>query len=136
MRSEIESAHEMTDEPRDSFDGTTATQRISSYVVDYLQDDGIGLSIIVSGGRKSFSLSGEALIDFIRRSLHFIIACGGRIVKDGPDGWEPDDSYGAAPDEIVENVIRSWQAAGEPDPEWGQWWFVLPRDFGHVDWRG
>jgi hypothetical protein len=125
----------MTDEPREISTGTPISEWITFYKDD-LEDDGVGLWSIVEHGRVGFSLSGDALIDFIRRSLHFIIACGGRIVKDGPDGWEPDDSYGTTPDEIVENVVRSWQAAGEPDPEWGQWRFVLPRDFGHVDWRG
>ncbi len=119
----------MIDEPREIESGETINEWISSVYKDNLLDIGTGLGGIVSDGSIGFQLSGEALVDFIRRSLHFIIGYGGRIVKSGSEGWEPDDSFGTTPNEVVENVIRAWQAAGEPDPEWGEWWFVLPKDF-------
>lgn len=122
----------MIDEPREISSGETVSEWMDVYRND-LKDNGAGLWAIVEHGRVGFGLSGDALLDFIRRSLRVVIAAGGQIVKDGPDGWEPDDSYGATPDEIVENVIRAWQAAGEPEPEWGEWWFVLPKDFRRRD---
>ncbi len=96
-----------------------------------LKDIGVGLRSIVYDGRDGFGLEGPALIGFVRRSLHALVARGAIPWQWGQPGtWELNKRihYGSdTPDEMVEGVIADWQARG--DLEWEDFWFALPQTF-------
>lgn len=121
----------MSSEPtRDIFGETeTVTEWLDSLAYD-LEDIGVGLSQIVGAGRYDFKFSESELDNFIRHSLT-------RLVKERakPRHWgslsypERDITlhYGNdTNEEIVEGVIADWNKMGQPDLEWGDFWFARP----------
>jgi len=119
----------MTDEPRSKFSGRTASEWIALLPTD-LDDIGVGMSAIIGAGRQSFGFEGNALVDFVRRSLYALVERGAT-----PRHWgSPSDPqrdiplhYGSDSNaEIVEGVIADWLASGGGDLEWGDFWFALP----------
>ena len=90
----------------------------------------MGLGGIIDDGHRGFGLEGEALVEFVRKSLRTLVEAGAR-----PWHWgTPEDidrdiplHYGNdTPDEIVEGVIADWLASGGGDLEWGDFRFILP----------
>ena len=65
---------------------------------------------IVDHGRTGFSLEGEALTDFVRRSIHALIDAGAKpVVGAGkPDQWKLQVQYGSNKHEVAEAVIDEW----------------------------
>ena len=117
----------MTDEPKHKIYGSSVNECIS-YTSSGLDDDvGVGLNGIIADGHLGFGLEGPALVDFVRRSLHTLVARGAK-----PRHWRLDGNiplhYGAdSPQEIVEGVIADWLASGGGDLEWGDFRFTLPK---------
>ena len=94
-----------------------------------LNDLPVGMWEIVAHGRTGFRLEGEALTDFVRRSIHALIDAGAKpVVGAGkPDQWKLQVQYGSNKHEVAEAVIDEWLRQGAHTPEpWTGLWFGLP----------
>ena len=92
-----------------------------------LSVDAVGLWQIISFGRDGFSLSGNELVDYVRRNLAALFAKGARPVIGATDNihiWMPVN-YGGSAEEMIDNIINEWIRCGR-DPDWGDVWFALP----------
>lgn len=92
-----------------------------------LEVDAVGMWQIVPVGEDSFGLRGEALKDFVRRSVVALVKRGAKPVRPSSQKrlvWEKQIQYGNAPDEIAENVINEWISSGE-EPNHDGLWFAL-----------
>lgn len=71
--------------------------------------------------RDSFSLDGDALKDFARRSIIALVERGAVPVRPSAEKdkfWEQQSQYGKSPEEVAENVLNEWQKSGrDPDTE-------------------
>jgi hypothetical protein len=93
-----------------------------------LNRDATGLWHIVCAGREGFGLSGQELIDFVRRSLLALFEKGAKPVTGATDDihiWRPLTNYQGDADQIAQTIIDEWQASGR-DPDAGGMWFALP----------
>jgi hypothetical protein len=121
----------MTIEPeRRSRYGETMSERIACWPGS-LNDLPVGLFQIIFQGRTGFDLEGEALIDFIRRSIYALVDAGAMPVRGagipGVEKWIFQPQYGRTKQEIAEAVIAEWLRDGAPTPEtWTGLWFGLP----------
>jgi hypothetical protein len=74
-----------------------------------LNDLPVGLWQIVDHGRAGFDLEGEALVEFIRRSIHSLLDAGAMPVRGagipGVEKWLLQTQYGRSKQEIAEAVI-------------------------------
>jgi len=116
----------MTQELRDRFYGYTIDEWISK-VPGELDVDAVGLWQIVSFGREGFELSGNSLVEYVRRNLLALTAAGARPVVGALDGehiWTKVD-YGDTADEVCDSIIAEWVASGR-DPNEGDVWFAKP----------
>ena len=94
-----------------------------------LNDLPVGMWEIVNDGRTGFGLEGEALTDFVRRSIYALIDAGAKPVAGGnkPNQWELQVQYGSNRWEIAQAVVDEWLRQGAPTPEpWTGLWFGLP----------
>lgn len=118
----------MTQELRGKSSGLTKSEYFNSMAY-WLSDIGIGLTMIVSTGRRDFNLEGPQLIAFVRLGLKELVRLGGRPRHIGSPR-NPDRNiplyYGENETSIVEGVIDDWVKLGMPDLEWGEFWFALP----------
>lgn len=99
-------------EPRNKYYGETMSEAIS-LVSGELPIDAVGMWQIVPKGRDGFDLTGDALVDFIRKCIHALLAAGAVPVRGGKGTgyeWVAQTQYGTTKEEITENVIREWQA--------------------------
>lgn len=118
----------MTTEPRHIGYGTPMSECIA-LMPTTLNDLPIGMWQIVDDGRRGFGLEGEALTDFVRRSIYALIDAGAKPVAGGnkPNQWELQVQYGSNRWEIAQAVIDEWLRQGTPTPEpWTGLWFGLP----------
>jgi hypothetical protein len=116
----------MNKKRRDKFYGQTVEEWIEK-IPGELPVDAVGLWQIVSFGRERFELSGEELVDAVRRSIAALLAKGAVPVVGTMDGiyiWTPV-KYGDSADEITEAIITEWRNSGR-DPDGGDVWFALP----------
>ena len=113
----------------DKNDGQPILEFIESIGFD-AENDLAQLLPVVSAGRHGYELRGDELDEFIRRCLHSILDHGALpTVNTGGLGYavhEATTQYGVTADAIVENVMAAWNAAGRPDPDWGEWAFSTP----------
>jgi hypothetical protein len=112
---------------RDRFYGDTIDEWIAKTPAE-LSRDAVGLWEIVSFGREGFDLSGQELIDFVRRSLLALFDKGAKPVTGAADNvhiWTPLSDYGDDPAEMSGTIIEEWQRSGQ-DPDFGGIWFALP----------
>jgi hypothetical protein len=89
--------------------------------------DAVGLWQIMAHGRDGFELSGDDLIDFVRRCLLALFAKGAKPVVGATDGafiWKVVN-YGKTADEMAQAIIDEWVASGR-EPDVGGPWFALP----------
>jgi hypothetical protein len=116
----------MTQELRDKFFGTTIEEQLEE-TCNVLEIDGMGLWHIVSFGREGFGLSGDALVDYVRRHLWALLRKGATpvMMDDPPYYWKPKH-YGSTDQETVDAVIQEWLSSGH-DPDEGGIWFALPK---------
>ncbi len=117
----------MTKEPESRYGGTM-TEWIARWPAT-LNDLPVGLWEIIFHGRVGFGLEGEALIDFIRRSIHSLRDAGTMPVRGAgiPGQWLLQTQYGRTKQEIADAVIAEWLRDGAPTPEtWTGLWFGLP----------
>jgi hypothetical protein len=118
----------MTTEPRHRYYGTLMSDEIK-LIPNSLNDLPVGMWELVDAGRKSFSLEGEALADYLRRCIYELMDAGAKPVVGGnkPNKWELQVQYGSNKFEVAEAVIREWLRQGAPTPEpWTGVWFGLP----------
>jgi hypothetical protein len=116
----------MKNELRDKFYGQTVEEWIEKLPGE-LPIDAVGLWQITSFGRGGFDLSGEQLVDAVRRSIAALLAKGAVPVVGAMDGihvWT-SVNYGDTADEIAEAIITEWRGSGR-DPDAGDVWFALP----------
>src|SRR6266849_5842529 len=116
----------MNKERRDKIYGQTVGEWIEK-IPGELPIDAVGLWQIVSFGREGFELSGEELVDAVRRSITALLAKGAVPVVGARDGihvWTPV-KYGDTADETIEAIITEWRNLGR-DPDGGDVWFALP----------
>jgi hypothetical protein len=82
---------------------------------------------IVPFAREAFELSGEELVNVVRRSIAALLAKGAVPVVGAMDGvhfWTPV-SYGDNSEEICQAIVTEWRNSGR-DPDAGDVWFALP----------
>jgi hypothetical protein len=116
----------MNGELRHKHYGTTIEEWILK-VPGELPVDAVGLWQIVSSGREGFGLSGDSLVDFVRRCLTGLLSAGAKPVIGATDNehiWITVD-YGDKPERIIEAIVQEWQNAGR-DPDVGDVWFAQP----------
>jgi hypothetical protein len=92
-----------------------------------LEFDAVSLRNIVVAGREGFGLSGEQLIEYVRRNILVLVAKGAKPVVGAADGehyWSLAE-YGKSEDEIADAIMDEWQREGR-DPELGGVSFALP----------
>jgi hypothetical protein len=117
----------MNKEPRDA-SGLPMSEWIAG-LNGGLNDLPVGMWRIVDRGRRGFGLEGEALTDFVRRSIYALIDAGAKpVVGAGkPNQWKLQVQYGTNRWEIAQAVIAEWLQQGAPTPEpWEGLWFGLP----------
>lgn len=127
----------MSSEPLHRDTGKTLSEVIAQHPIE-LAYDAHALMYIVPVGRVCFGLKGDALTDYVRRSVRAMLESGGvpvtHVAGNGYDyTYEP--KYGSTIDEITEGVVKEWLAlpddplvlAGEgawfarPDPKFPKW---------------
>ncbi len=116
----------MKKERRKKYYGHTVEEWIEK-VPGELAVDAVGLWQIVSSGRAGFGLSGDELVDYVRRNLFALFAKGAKPVRGAFDNihiWTLVD-YGNTPEEMADGIIKEWLRSGR-DPDVGGVWFALP----------
>jgi hypothetical protein len=116
----------MIRELRHRFYGTTVEEWIEK-VPGELSRDAVALWQIVSSGRDGFGLSGDELVDYVRRNLFALFKKGAKPVMGALDNvhiWMLM-SYGETPVEMADAIIGEWLNSGR-DPDVGGVWFALP----------
>jgi hypothetical protein len=122
----------MTQGPRDKFYGCTIDEWISKVPGEF-EVDAVGLWQIVSFGQEGFGLSGGALVEYVRRNLLTLMACGAKPIVGAVDGehiWITID-YGETPEKICEPILAEWLASGR-DPNEGDVWFAQPHIYNAI----
>ena len=122
----------MNRELRDKFYGQTVEEWISKLPGE-LPLDAVGLWQIVSFGREGFELSGEELVDVVRRGIKELLARGAKPVVGAMDGvhvWTTV-TCGNNVESMSEAIIEEWRNSGR-DPDGGDVWFALPHIFNAV----
>jgi len=113
-------------EPIDKYFGVPLSEWIGR-LPNNLQSDAVGLWHLIPAGRDSFSLDGDALKDFVRRSVIALVERGAVPVRPSAEKdkfWEEQIQYGKFPEEIADNVVIEWQNSGK-DPNENGLWFAL-----------
>jgi hypothetical protein len=116
----------MEKELRDKFYGDTIEERIEKVPAELLVD-AVGLWQIVSFGREGFGLSGDKLVDYVRRHLFALFAKGAKPVQGAMDNihiWTLVN-YGETAEQMADAIINEWRNSGR-DPDVGSVWFALP----------
>lgn len=101
----------MIDESRDKDSGETISEAISQYPHE-LDRDAVGIWQIVPGGRMDFGLSGDALADYVRRTIYALLDAGAVPVRHVPGSgfrWSRQTQYGLTREEIAEAIIAEWE---------------------------
>lgn len=117
----------MTREPVDRDFGIPLSEWIER-IPNELEMDAVGLWQIVPVGRESFYLEGDALTDFVMRSVIALIKRGAVPVRPAADKenfWEIQTQYGKLPEEIARNVVNEWQQYGMDPTEDGLWFTLV-----------
>lgn len=116
----------MTTEPVDKYFGISLSEWIER-TPNELEMDAVGLWQIVPVGRESFGLEGDALRDFVRRSIVTLIRRGASPARPSVEKdkfWDKQDKYGTSPEEIADNVLIELINSGA-DPNEDGLWFAL-----------
>ncbi len=121
----------MNKEPLHKRYGTPLSEWIE-LIPNELPRDAVGIYQIVPAGRDGFGLTGDHLVDFVRRSIHGLLDAGAVPVRGGKGtgyGWVWQRQYGTSKDEITEALIAEWQAMlDDPLVLCGEGiWFALPK---------
>ena len=120
----------MTSEPIDSIYGVAMSEWIS-LVPGELPRDAVGLWQIVPAGTIHFKLSGNDLVDYVRRNIYALLGAGAvPVISGGETGfdWVYQPQFGATKEEIAQSVIAEWQRIGNDVGDLaGSIWFALPR---------
>lgn len=94
-----------------------------------LEVDAVGLWQIVPVGRDGFGLAGDALREFVERSIDALLCRGAVPVRASAvegEFWFPDQTYGETKENMIKSIIAEWENSGkDPDPDGV--WFALPR---------
>jgi hypothetical protein len=95
-----------------------------------LDRDLTGLWNIVPTGRYGYTLKDADLREFIVYAILQLLLYGGRVIEQQGSTrvyWEETQRFGTTPEEIALNVVKEWNAQGEPDPEvWQSIAFAKP----------
>jgi hypothetical protein len=120
----------MKNELRHPETGDTLAEVISKFPNE-LDQDAVGVWQINEIGRRDFKLSGDAMADFLRRSVLALLDRGAVPVKHIAGSgyeWVLQKQYGNVRDEIADAIVREWEpvpneiyAMIEHCP-----WFVVP----------
>jgi len=122
----------MRSDLREKYYGTPLDEWISKVTAE-LAVDAVGLWQIVSFGRDGFGLSGDELVEYVRRNLLALFENGAKPVIGATNNvhyWTRVD-YGDTNEEMADAVIGEWRATGE-DPDAGGVWFALPHVYERV----
>ncbi|SMD09672.1 hypothetical protein SAMN06297251_12652 [Fulvimarina manganoxydans] len=96
-----------------------------------IEDYDVTLGLITAAGISDFGLSGDDLVEFARRCLEKLMAVGAiPVLHEGNDycPFVPTLRYGRKPEDIVENILASWQAGGGGVTGWGEYSFTMPEN--------
>ena len=118
------------DEPKHKYWDVPATEWIEWYARAVPDENVLGLWQIVIDGRRWFGLTGEALTDYVRRSLAALVGAGARPLKEvdaKEHYWVLQPQYGSDSATIVDAVTAEWIAAGGRDGDPAGLWFGLPQ---------
>lgn len=116
---------------RERFFGRTVTESIQGFPEE-LPIDSVGLWQIVPTGRKGFGLTGDDLVEFVRRCVAELLAHGAKPVVGGGGTkyyWIYQPQYGQTNREILDAVVKEWLLSGSPDCDPGGLWFALPSPY-------
>ncbi|HRK69509.1 MAG TPA: hypothetical protein PKY73_18310 [Hyphomonas sp.] len=97
--------------------------RMTRELDDYL----VSLRWGLGAAEEHYGLHGEARDAFLRRYLIELVKAGGQPIEPADDGihaWRIIQRYGTTPEEIADGMLAEWKAAGEPDPDWGEYSFA------------
>jgi hypothetical protein len=111
---------------RDRYYGNTVEEWISK-VPGELPIDAVGFWQIVSFARQGFGLSGDELVEAVRKALLALFEKGAKPVTGANDGihyWIPVN-YGDTAKEMADIIIREWLGSGR-ELDAGGIWFALP----------
>lgn len=102
----------MTNEPLHRETGETLSDVIAQHANE-LVFDAVALMHIVPTGQTDFGLAGDALAEYVRRSVRALLEAGAVPVTHVPGSgydyiYEP--KYGSTADEITEGVVLAWLA--------------------------
>lgn len=96
----------MLDDLRDKDDGMTVDEALDG-MTNELAIDAVGLWQIVPAGRLRFGLSGDLLVEFVRRAIAIFLAKGAKPVTGATDyghNWALLD-FGDTPEAISDAII-------------------------------
>lgn len=116
-------------EPVHRFFGYSIDESVNR-IPNELDYDAVGLWQIIPVGRDDFGLSGLELEEFSKRHIIALLRRGAiPVCASVTTGkfWEPQLHYGSSPEEVADNILQEWKAAGV-DPDVGGLWFALPSD--------
>lgn len=83
-----------------------------------LDGDLVGLWGLVGIGRRFYGLKDGDLREFIIYAIIQLFAHGAHVIDGSKDPaflWEKTDRYGSDPEEAAFNIVKEWNAKGEPD---------------------
>jgi hypothetical protein len=119
----------MTKEPIDKFYGVTMSKWIA-HVPDELSSDAVGLWQIVPAGMLRFGLSGDELVEYVRRNIYALLDAGAVPVVSGSGTdyeWLRRADFGTTKEQIADSVIIEWQHIGnDPAKLASTIWFARP----------
>ena len=93
-------------------------------VPNELAIDPVGLWQVIPVGRREFELAGDDLEEFTKQALRGLLAKGAIPVTGEDQSWVAEQRYETKPEEIVENVVKTWLSKGMRDPDVGDVWFA------------
>jgi len=95
-----------------------------------LDRDLTGLWNVVPAGRYGYELKDADLREFLVYAIIQLLEYGGKVIEQQGSTkvyWEETTRFGTAPEEIAFNIVKEWNAQGEPDPEvWQSVAFAKP----------
>src|SRR4051812_26037905 len=91
-----------------------AGERLYRCLPGTLNDLPVGMWEIVPSGRFRFGLEGQAIADFIRRCIYYLMDAGAKPVAGGGklNHWKLQNQYGSSKHGVAEAVIQEWQRQG------------------------
>ena len=110
--------------------GVTTIERYLEKAHEELDFDLVGLWNLIPEGRETYGLKDAELREFLVYAIIQLLEYGGKVIEQQGSTnvyWEETTRFGTAPEKIALNIVKEWNAQGEPDPEvWESVAFAKP----------